>query len=158
MIETVVVIGLLSMIATLAVFVSLETYRGNTMRSTRDLLISNLQHARAQSMNNVCIGNCGTPADGKPHGVHIETNASGFITQFIVYQGTTTTYTQSDPLNMVVNVNDTISQAQKVTGIQDVYFDQLSGNAHPTGVITITDGITTSSIQIGTEGELSWTN
>lgn len=59
---------------------------------------------------------------------------------------------------MKMDVSGKVSQAQKTSGIQDVYFDQLSGNAHPTGVISITDGITTSNIQIGSEGEISWTN
>jgi prepilin-type N-terminal cleavage/methylation domain-containing protein len=156
MIEIAVVIGLLAIIASLSLFISTESYKGNNFRNERDLLVTSLQHARAQSINNVCVGNCGTPADGKPHGVHIVDDGNGHISQYVVFQGIT--YNPTDPMNSIVDVKGKISQILSHGGLTDIYFSQLSGNANPTGSINLYDGVSTSTITIGREGQILWTN
>lgn len=153
LLEILITIGLLAIVASLGLFVSMESYHNSSFHNERDLFISALQHARAQAVNNVCIGLSCT--EGQPHGVHIVTTA-GTVTHYIVFQGTT--YNSVDPLNTVIDVGKNISQNLQVTGMTDVYFDQLSASTTPT-TITLQNNLGESSvITIGNEGQISWTN
>ena len=126
-----------------ALFVSQETYRGSNFRSDRDLLVATLQRARAQAMNNICFGTC---TDGKPHGVHIESD------KYIVFQGST--YDSSDSNN--ATFQSTITTA-KTPSTLDIVFSQLSGTTTAIAV-TLVGGGHTSVISIGSEGQITWTN
>ncbi len=151
--EILVTIGLITILASLGLFVSMETYRNSSFRSERDVLIGALQHARSQAINNVCLGSGCT--EGQPHGVHIVINGSGFVTQFVVFQGTA--YNPTAPTNATIEVAQNISQIMTMTGATDIYFDQLSASTTAT-TITLTDNISESStIIIGNEGQISWT-
>lgn len=154
LIEIIIVIGLITIMSGFAVLVGQESYRGYTFRSTRDLLVSTLLRARAQSINNVCLGSLCT--DGKPHGVRILTDASGHMTTLVIFQGGT--YAATDTLNSSIAIGSNISGAIFLNGLQEISFEQLSGNANATGTITLSDTAQSSTITIGSEGQIFWTN
>jgi prepilin-type N-terminal cleavage/methylation domain-containing protein len=146
MIEVLVVIGMIVLVGGFALFVSMESYRGSAFRSDRDLLVSVLQHARAQAMNNICLGTC---ADGRPHGVHIQSDA------YTIFQDEGSGYDEDDVLNASFE-SSTIVVKNPTT--LDIIFDQLSGNTSPS-TVTLTDAAGHSStISVNAEGQITWTN
>ena len=138
--EVLIVIGLFTLLGGLALFMSMDSYRGSSFRSDRDLLVSLLQHARARAMNNMCIGTC---TDGKPHGVRVEPD------RYVVFQGPG--YSPSDPENAVFPANPSISR----TGM-NVVFSQLSATTTATST-TLTGGGRASVISISADGQITWT-
>ena len=141
--EILVVMGMFALVAGFALFVSMETYRGSNFRSDRDLLVAALQRARAEAMNNICLGTC---ADGKPHGVHIQSD------KYVVFQGSV--YDSSDANNAAFQSTVT---STKTPATLDIIFSQLSGTTTATAV-TLTGSGHTSVISIGSEGQITWTN
>ena len=125
MIEILVVFALIAIVGAFALFVSMDTYRGSSFRSDRDLLISTLERARAQAMSNICAGS--SCADGSAHGVHIESD------KYVLFQGTA--YVASDPINAPFASTPFITK----TGLTDVIFSQLTGNPISGGTITLSD-------------------
>jgi len=142
LIEILIVMALVGLVGGFALFVSMETFRGSSFHADRDLLIAALQRARAESMNNTCLGSC---SDGLAHGVHIQSD------KYVVFQGNT--YNAADPLNQSYES----SPATTKTGATDILFAQLSG-ASAGGTITLTGSSRTSVVTVGTEGQISWTN
>lgn len=152
--EVMVVIGMIAIVSSIGLFVSMETYHNSSFHNSRDVLISALQHARSQAVNNVCVGTC---TDGKPHGVHIIFDASGNASKFIVFQGSS--YNPSDTTNTSFEVGKNVSSNFKVTGMTDVVFTELSGNPVTIGTLNLSNNIGESSvITIGAEGQIKWTN
>ena len=82
MIEILVVIGLFAIAGGFALWVSMESYRGSSFFADRDMFVAVLQRARAEAVNNVCLGAGCT--DGKPHGVHIQSDAYILIVNIII--------------------------------------------------------------------------
>jgi prepilin-type N-terminal cleavage/methylation domain-containing protein len=143
--EILIVIGLISVVASMTVIVSMDSWRGSSFSNERNAIVSALQRARGRAMSNMCLGPSCTA--GKMHGVHISSGS------YTVFQGNI--YTVSDPINEVGNIGPTIA----VTGNTDIVFSQLSGDASPTGTITVKDNAGRSSIiTIGARGQISWTN
>ena len=156
LIEVLVVIGLVTVISGMAVVVNMDSFRGDNFRAVRDTFVSSLQHARALSINNVCYSTPLIPCtEGKPHGVHINKYPSGSISDFVLFQGTT--YSSTDILNSKVEVGEKISKAITYSGLSDIDFEQLTGNT-TAGTVTLTDGVKSSVITIGSDGQISWTN
>ena len=86
MLEILVVIGLVLMLSTVTLLVSFDTYRGSNFRNDRDLLLATLERARAQSINNLCVGStCNVVQNSRPHGVAIRPN--GQPNSYVVFQG-----------------------------------------------------------------------
>ena len=80
--EVLVVLGILAIVGTSALFVTMDAYRSSSFRSDRDLLLATLQRARAQAMNNVCLGTgC---VDGVRHGVAIR--PATHLNSFVIFQ------------------------------------------------------------------------
>lgn len=83
--EVLVVMGILAIVGGFALFVSMDAYRSSNFGSDRDLLIATLQRARAQAMNNVCLGSAADcNSDGKKHGVAIK--PSDHPNSFVIFQ------------------------------------------------------------------------
>ena len=144
--EMLVVMGLLAIVSALGLFMSMDSYRGGSFRNERDTIVTALQTARSQAMNNICLGSGCT--DGKAHGVHFE------IGKYIIFQGNA--YSSSDPLNQTIASND---PNVVVTGPADVIFSQLSGQVAAAGTIAVSDQAGHSStISINGEGQIVWTN
>jgi Tfp pilus assembly protein FimT len=144
LLEILIVIAMSMLVGGFALFVSMETFRGSTFHSDRNLLVATLQRARAQAVNNVCIGVC---TDGKPHGVHIQSDT------YVLFQGSS--YSASDPLNAVFESSVTTI---KTPATLDIVFSQLSG-ATSAATVTLSDAAGRSSvITINAEGQITWTN
>ncbi|MDQ5954247.1 MAG: hypothetical protein QG583_175 [Patescibacteria group bacterium] len=149
LIEMMIVIGIISIVGGLGLYFGFDSYRGYSAHSNRDLLVSTLQHARSQSISNVCFGNSSNPCeDGKPHGVKILND------KYIIFQGSSFTSRDEDyDAEIEINPNTTYS------GMNEIVFAQLSGDISTAGDITLTD--TTgriSTISINNEGQVIWTN
>ena len=143
-IELLTVLGIVAITCGFALFVSIDTFHGTNFRSDRSVLAAILQRARAQAMNNICVGIC---TDGKPHGVHIDSR------HYVLFQGDT--YDYNDPQNAVFEASPGTSHA----GMSDIVFSQLSATTSTVGNITLTDQEGHSStITIGSEGQIAWTN
>ena len=117
LIEILIVIGLFAMIAGVTLIVSMDSFRGHSFYSERNVLISTIQKARSQAISNMCFG--GGCVDGKPHGVHIES------TQYTVFQGSSWAGRDS-AIDEVVSIT---SKSVTASGFVDVIFEQLTGEA-----------------------------
>jgi prepilin-type N-terminal cleavage/methylation domain-containing protein len=143
LIEFLVVMGIMVLVFGFGLFFSMDAYRGYTFRSERDLAISILQKARAQSISNI---------NQQPHGVHIDSVGK----QYIIFEGTT--FSGSASSNIYVPF---VSSAVSHSGMSDVFFNQLDGGvATPPAAWPFTDPTSgrTSSVTINAEGQITWTN
>lgn len=145
LIEIVVVMGLLAILGSLGLIMSLDSYRSYAFRNERDLIVTVLQKARSQAINNVCLGSgCTSGAD---HGVHLQTGS------YTIFQGTIFA-SANHSLDQVVQSS---SATVQLSGLTDVVFSQLSGNAAPAGNITVSDGVGHSTtISINDAGRIDW--
>ncbi len=156
LIEILVVIGILAIIASFGLFFSMENYRGSSFRDERDLLVSTLQHSRAQAVNNVCFG---SPCpDGKPHGIHFFPKGDPSDDRFVVFQGASFHDTADDAL-----VDEVIKFDNRAVYIDtslpvDIIFDRLSGNSDDKSIILKDDAGHTSTVDINQAGRIDWTN
>jgi len=136
LIEIVVVMGLFAVLAGFGLFLSFDFYRSYAFRAERDMVISILQKARSQALNNI---------RETPHGVHLQNDS------YILFQGSS--YAVADhAFDQVVDAAPSISRI----GLSEVVFTQLSGGANASGTIDITDGLRTVSISINNAGRISW--
>ncbi|MBY0376489.1 prepilin-type N-terminal cleavage/methylation domain-containing protein [Patescibacteria group bacterium] len=135
LIEILVVVGMIVMLFTVGSFIDMGSLNKNLVSTEESTLISVLSKARSRAMNNV---------DHVAHGVHIDTDS------YTIFEGST--YTAG------ASTNEEIPKNSKaiITGLNDFYFNQLSGNPSSTGIIQLSDGITTKTINIKTGGLLDW--
>jgi Tfp pilus assembly protein FimT len=135
----------IAIVGAFTMLVSMDSYRGYTFHTERDVLIAALQHARAQAVGNVCLGaGCTT---GKAHGVYIQPD------KFVIFQGSS--YATRDTAQ-----DSVIPAATSVlhSGISEVVFSELSGNSSTPGTISVSANGRTSDITIGALGQIVWTN
>ncbi len=152
LIEILVVMGMLAIVGGFGLIVSMDSFRNYSFKDERDVIVSALQKARSQSINNMCFGsNC---SDGKPHGVKILPG------QYVIFQGPD--YIDRD--SAVDTVIKSVYAPTVVTGFSEVVFSPLSGNAStsPPGSWTVSAsdsaGSEGSVITVGPEGEIRWTH
>ena len=143
MLEIMVVIGMVAIVGGFTLFVSMETFRGTNFYTDRNLLVAALQRARAQSMNNICIGTC---TDGQPHGVHIQPDA------YVVFQGSV--YDPVSSINQSFSSSGLISKSS----VGDIIFSQLSGTTTATSTTISDQSGHSSAISISADGQISWTH
>ncbi len=136
-IELLVVMGILGMLASLGLLVSLDFYRSYAFNSERDTVIVLLQKARSQSLANI---------NQLPHGVHFE--PSGYT----LFQGAV--YKAGDVTNTVFPADSHIAN----TGITNIIFEQLSGNIiSGVGTLTLDDNShRQTQISINSLGRVEW--
>jgi prepilin-type N-terminal cleavage/methylation domain-containing protein len=146
LIEVIVTIALIGIIGGTAVYFGIDSFRGYSFHSDRDLLVTSLQHARSQAIGNNCLGSSCT--DGKPHGVLIQPD------KFVVFQGISFATADHD-VDVIVEANPTITKS----GLSEVVFKQLSGDVSTVGDIVLTDSVgRVSTTTVGSEGQILWTN
>lgn len=143
LIEIIVVVSLLAAIGGLVALTDFDAWRGYTFRDERDLLISVLQKARSESVNNVCLGS--VCSDGQPHGVKILPG------KYVIFQGQS--YAGRNPA-----FDEEIEASNSIipSGITEVVFGQLNGDVSGPGDIIIGDAIRTATISINNEGRINW--
>jgi len=136
LIEILIVVGILSILVGLGLFIGNDFYRGYNLRLERSVMVSALQKARNQSMSNIGQSN---------HGVYL-TNDGFTIFQGPSYAGRSTS---SDQI-ILSNLSVTHS------GLNEIVFSQLSGQSNASGTITLNNGISSTTINVNYEGAISW--
>jgi prepilin-type N-terminal cleavage/methylation domain-containing protein len=134
MIEVLISLAILLVIFSLGLFVSFDFYRSYALRSEKSTIISALQKARNQSLNNI---------NQNKHGVHFDTNG------YTIFEGSTFAgSTNTTLIPMGYNVS--------VAGVPfDVVFDQLTGQSTDK-TISVTANNKTYNTAINSEGQISW--
>ena len=141
--EMLVVIGLVAVVATMSLFIDINSFRGDAFRSEVNNLGIALQTARADALNNI---------DEKSHGVAID--PSGY-NGYVIFEG-------NDYSTRDITKDENMESSYKVTfGISsptEIVFEQLSGDANYDGDITIIDSNRNmqAGISINHEGKISW--
>lgn len=161
LIEIVIVMALLAIIGGLALIMNFDDYRGYSFRNERDLLVSVLQRARSQSVNNVCLSGLSCTG-GQPHGVHIGSAADCSAINkpcYVIFQTTTTTPTFAARDTAVDQDIERSSSFNLVTSPgPDVVFDQLSGNVDiaPWSLV-VTDNLNhIATTTVNSQGQIDW--
>lgn len=139
-VEILVVISIFGVILGISLPFGMDFYRSYLFRSEKSMLVSVLQKARSQSMNN--IGEV-------PHGVHIDEDG------YTIFQGTS--FDSKNSANEFIVKNPSVS----VFGTADIVFEQLTGNPNPPfgngeGTTTLSDGIHKDFITINNEGRINY--
>jgi prepilin-type N-terminal cleavage/methylation domain-containing protein len=141
--EMLVVIGIIGLVGSLALFLDFNSFRGNAFRSEINTLVISLQTARADALNNI---------HQKKHGVAI---FPGGYDGYVVFEGDS--YALRDTSrDENINISYNISFDSSAPG--EIVFDQLSGNSNYDGDIVVKDTPRnfTAKISINHEGKISW--
>ena len=139
--ELLISLVLFAIIFSMGLFFSMDSYRGYTFRSERNIAIALLQKARAQALANI---------HQQPHGIHVDT----IHKKYVVFEGSV--FSDASPSNVDVPF---ISAAVTHSGMNDVVFDQLTG-----GISTVplpwhfANNLQVSDILFNNEGQITWTN
>ncbi|MEJ0001779.1 MAG: prepilin-type N-terminal cleavage/methylation domain-containing protein [bacterium] len=159
LIEMLIVVGIITIVGGISLFFGFDSLRGYSFHSDRDVLVSALQHARAEAMANICRGASGDCTTGKSHGVKIRPDE--YPDSFVVFQGTSYAahLTTSDKsFDAVLESKPSITYS----GADEVVFTQLSGETNSANeiAITVTDHNTgkTDTIRINHAGQIKWDN
>jgi prepilin-type N-terminal cleavage/methylation domain-containing protein len=134
--EVLIVMGILSILVGLGLFIGNDFFKGYSLRLEKNTVVSALQKARSQSMNNIGQSN---------HGIYV--TSDGFaIFQGPSYDGRSTSFDQA------------ISSDPSIThsGLNEIVFSQLSGQSNASGTITLSNGISSTTISVNYEGAISW--
>jgi prepilin-type N-terminal cleavage/methylation domain-containing protein len=140
--EMLVVIGLVGVIATMSLFIDINSFRGDAFRSEVNNLGIALQTARADALNNI---------DQERHGVAIKpVGYDGYV----VFEGNS--YDTRDN-SKDENTKSSYEVNFSPTSPTEITFDQLSGNAEDTDITMIDPNRNiTAVISINHEGKISW--
>ena len=146
LIEIVIVLALVVIVGKAALLVSFDSYRDSSFRTDRMALVTALEHARAESIGGVC--EAAPCTDAQPHGVMIGSST------YIVFEGPDYASRDQD-----ADVSIEANPATLRSGLMEIVFATSSGDvAHP-GTIILTDTASrTSTITVGDEGQISWSN
>ena len=154
LVEIIVAISILAIVASLGLFVSIDFAKSYNFRSEKNTIVSLLQRARGESINNI---------NQSRHGVHLE----GDPLKYTIFE-----CPPSPPAlpctSYVSNYNDLmISSSYKISVITppspslpfDVIFDQLNGNCVSCSspiTIQVKDASKTYDISVNNEGRIDW--
>ena len=136
LIEIVVVMGILAILGSLGLFVAIDQYRSYALSAETSTIVSLLQKARNQAINNL---------GQSRHGVFLDN------TNYTLFEGT-------DYASRVQGYDEIIPKSPAVTmgGLQEIIFKQLNGESSTIGNITISNPQKTSVISINSEGRIDW--
>ena len=135
LIEILVTLAIVGVVATFATIMSMDTFAGHNARAERDLVVSLLERARSQAMNNI---------NQSPHGLHIDGGS------YNLFQGTDWKHRATD-----FDADFPGASAVQATG-SDVVFNQLSGSPLATDTIIISGENRQFTISINSEGQINW--
>ncbi len=127
-----IVVGLIG----LGLFISIDFYKSYNFNSERDIIVNILQKARSQSLSNI---------NESKHGVYFKTD------EYVIFQGET--YSSRNP---AYDENIKTDPAIGRSGLQEIVFEQLTGQNSTSGNILISDGVRSSQISIQNEGRINW--
>jgi len=135
LIEILAVIGILAVLGTFGYLVTIDFYKSYAFNAERNAIVAILQKARSQSLANI---------NQFPHGVHFDSD------QYVIFQGSV--YDSGNSFNQKIPAAFGITHS----GIIDVVFAQLSGDASPGGNLILSDGKRLTTISINNEGRINW--
>lgn len=137
LIELLIVIAIIVVISGLGLFVGLDFYKTYALNSERDIVTSVLMKARNRAANNL---------NESPHGLYIDSNG------YTIFQGISYALRDQSHDEPIKRNN-----AVNVSGLQEVVFEQLSGNLTTTeGEITLSNGARSIIISLNNEGRINW--
>ena len=135
LIETLIVIGIFMLLASLGLFMAFDSFRSSSLRSERDMVVSLLGEARSDSMNNI---------NQVPHGLGFDG------TNYVEFEGadyTTGTNKEFIPVGSGTSISGVPS-----TGIS---FSQLAGTTTSV-TLKVIQGSASSTVSINNEGMIDW--
>jgi len=136
LIEIILVMTLLVMVLGFGLITGFDSYRRDALRAERNTVISVLQKARSQAINNV---------NNSKHGFYFDG------TNYIVFEGTSSDSRISEK-DLLIPKNSVIT----ATGSVEIVFDQLMGNTVQTGDFILSDDTSSTTISINQEGRINW--
>ncbi len=136
LIEIVIVIAILAVVFSFGLFISLDFYKNYSFGSEKNVIVSVLQKARSQSLNNI---------NQTKHGVRFDTNGYALF-EGPTFTGSTNTFTIPSGYNTTVSV----------VPAGDIIFDQLSGTTSAAKTVTVTSNGKSYTITINREGRIDW--
>lgn len=141
--EMLMVIGLVALIATLTLFMDINSYRGSAFRSEVGAIGTAMQTARADSFNNI---------NEAKHGVaFLPSGVDGYV----IFEGNSYALRDTSK-DVLIKASYNVDFAPSAPS--EIVFEQLSGDANYSGDITIIDPIRNMSANINTnsEGKIAW--
>lgn len=139
--------GLLSIIGSLGLFISMEILRGGSFRNDCDMVVAALWRARSLAVNNMCLGSSCT--EGQPHGAHFDPIKK----EVVIFQGGG--YNASDPVNEAIPFDNKTVYVDAFSSI-DIIFARVSGNTVTTTIILKDGAGHISTIETNSEGRIDW--
>jgi len=136
LVEILIVVAILSLIGGFGIIVSANFYRNQSILADQSDLISLLRKARNSALNNL---------NESGHGVYIGAD------EYVVFQGDT--YATR---NTVFDEEYSHSGGLQFSGLQEITFQQLEGNANASGTIAVSNGVQTTTVSINSEGRIYW--
>ena len=142
--EMLIVMGIILVIASAPLFIDLTSYRADAFRAERSTIVTLLQKARADALNNI---------DQEPHGVALY--PADHPKSYVVFEGAS--YAASNPATREAT-NDSYPIVFGTTSPSEVVFNQLDASANINGDITLIDVQrgASAAITITNEGGISW--
>ena len=143
-VEILVALGILLLIMSLGIFLSMDFYRSYAFRSEQKILVSVLHKARTRALSNI---------NEYEHGVRIATSS------YTIFQGPRpspgpghlTFGTRVGSLDETIPASPVIARS----GLSEIVFEQLTGDS-VTGNIVLSGQGRTASISINNEGGIDW--
>ena len=135
-IEVMIAVGLITIIGSLALFVSMDFYRSYNLDAEMETIISLITRVRGRAVNNI---------DASSHGLYIDESS------MTLFRGESYLLRNEDLDEVFPR-----SQAFEIEGLNEIVFDQLTGEASATGTIAISGQGRTAIIEINHEGRIDW--
>lgn len=153
MIEFLVAVAIVVTIISLGLFISFDFYKSYAFRSEKNVIVSVLQRARSQSLNNI---------NQTRHGARFDNNDG---LKYVIFECKSTNPQCADYAN-ADNSKDILFDSSWGISLDsptlpfDIIFDQISGNcincSSPNTIITISSGNNHYNININNEGRIDW--
>ena len=161
LIEVLIAMAILVIILSLGLFISFDFYKSYAFRSEKNIVVSVLQKARSESLNNI---------NQTRHGVHFEASPS---LKYILFECPAaspqcTYYNTGSSTDIIIDSSYGASIANPLPLPFDVIFGQLSGDCIPSSgatpfacdslnqPITISYGARSYNITVNSEGRIDW--
>jgi prepilin-type N-terminal cleavage/methylation domain-containing protein len=146
--EVLVVMAIFILIAGIALYVSMDSYRSFVFRSERDTIINVLQRARSQAVSNVCLGAC-NGNDGQKHGVHFDTAGK----KYVIFQTTSNYIGRDISVDLVVPINSS-TMVFTPNPPADIIFNRLDGSTTGGSFAISETAAHSSQIIVNAEGQI----
>lgn len=136
LIEIIIAVGILTIVAGLGLIVDLNFYQRYSLDSERDAIVAILRKSRSLSMTNF---------NRQPYGVFIESN------RYTAFRGNSYANRQQT-YDQIFNISPSVG----LRGLQEIVFNQLSGDSNASGTIVLSSGAIDRTISINYEGQINW--